>query len=67
MADDIPPSMTPRQMIRLLDKLCEVGCAARRQKRDGQIIYSLSVEDVWEGDAILSGEFWEQPMPDRLL
>jgi hypothetical protein len=64
MVADIPPPMTPRQMIRLLDKLCEVGCAARRKKRDGQVIYSLSLDDIWEGDAILSGEFWEQaPLP----
>jgi len=59
LADDIPPPMTPRQMLRLLDKLHEVGCARRQKKRDGQIIYSLSVDDIHEGDAILSGQFWE--------
>ena len=59
LTEEPPPAMTPRQMIRLLDKLCEVGCARRQNKRDGQIVYTLSVDDIWEGDAILSGVFWE--------
>ncbi len=45
--------MMPKQKIRPLDKLHEVGCAARWKRRYGQIICSLSGDDICEGSAIL--------------
>ena len=37
--------------------MCTVALCARRQKRDSEIVYSLSVNEIHEADDLLSGQF----------
>ena len=57
MNDDhnLPPPMTPKQFIRLLDQMCIPGLA-RKSKRYGQVKYSVTVDDIETAGAILSHE-----------
>lgn len=51
------PPMTSRDLIAALDAMCMVACCARRRKRDGEIVYSLSVDEIHEAHDLLSGQF----------
>jgi hypothetical protein len=51
------PSMTSPELIAALDAMCTVALCARRRKRDGEIVYSLSVDEIHEADDLLSGRF----------
>lgn len=49
--------MTSPELIAALDAMCTVALCVRRQKRDGEIIYSFSVDEVYVTDDLLSGRF----------
>lgn len=51
------PSMTSPELIAALDAMCTVALCSRRRKRDGEIVYSLSVDEIHEADDLLSGRF----------
>jgi hypothetical protein len=48
--------MTPEELIALLDAMCTVALGERRTKA-GQTVYTLTLDDIHEADAILDGSF----------
>ena len=47
------PAMTTEQFIGLLDELVLVACGSRQKKR-GTVVYTLTLEDILEGSAIIN-------------
>ncbi len=57
---DLPPPMTPPQLIALFDEMCTLGLADRsRRLVDGgtryETFYRLALTDIYEADLLLSG------------
>lgn len=50
------PQMRPEELIALLDAMGAAGLCARR-KKGGETVYTLTLEDICEADAILDGSF----------
>jgi hypothetical protein len=64
--NSLPPPMTPQQFIALLDEFCILSLAKRtRRLVDNrsryETFYTLSLTDIYEADALLSGPVIDEP------